>query len=412
MKHLFALLGLLWFAAAASAQTRIDTTGGRYYKPIFANVTRTQDITYGSSIDYLGGQQALRLDVYQPTGDTVRRRPLLIFAHGGGFISGNKTDQDVTELCTRFARLGYVTASIDYRLLFLPFDTTNISIASFRGVQDMRAAIRFFRMKAATAAVTAADNYRIHPDYIYVGGSSAGAFMALQTAYLNKASEVPSTINLANLGGLEGTGGNPTYSSAVRGVINLSGALGRPTWIEAGDVPFVSMHGTNDPIVPYGAGRVGGGLPPQRIYGSAVLNTRAIAVGVQNPFYTFKRAGHVPFSGTSATAVAYMDTTFRFVRDFLRPLLRQTGTVTAAQRANTQAVLQAYPVPAATVVRLTWSSNMAFHARPVELLDAMGRVVRRFRWEQPELLIPRETLRAGTYLVRPEGLAAQRIIFE
>lgn len=407
MKHLFTVLALLLLTSLAEAQTRIDTTGGRYHRPIFTNVTRTSDVTYGSDIDFLGSPQILRMDVYQPTGDTVRRRPLLIFAHGGGFVSGNKTDQDVSELCTRFARLGYVTASIDYRLLFFPFDTTNISIATLRAVQDMRASVRFFRQDAATTKT-----YRIHPDFVYVGGSSAGAFMALQTAYLNKTSEVPAHLNIASLGGLEGNGGNASYSSAVRGVVNLCGALGRPNWIEPGDVPFVSMHGTNDATVPYGAGTVGSGLPPQRVYGSSVLKTRATAVGVQNPFYTFKRAGHVPYSGTSATAVAYMDTTFRFVRDFLRPLLRQSSTVTAAHSATELAQLQAYPIPAATAVRLSWPTGTPFRARPVELLDATGRVVRRLRWEQPELLISRETLRAGTYLVRAEGLAARRVVFE
>jgi hypothetical protein len=337
----------------------------------------------------------------------VRRRPLLIFAHGGGFISGNKTDQDVAELCTRFAKLGYVTASIDYRIIFLPFDTVNLGRAAIRATQDMRAAVRFFRQDAATAK-----DYRIHPDFVYVGGSSAGAFMALQTAYLDKASEVPAYIGLSDLGGLEGNSGNPGYSSKVRGAINLSGALGSPTWIEPGDVPFVSMHGDKDAVVPYVGGKVGSIFPPQKVFGSALLHTRALAVGVQNPLYTFKGAGHVPFSGTSAAQVAYMDTTFRFVRDFLRPLLRQPSTITGTKNSTNAPLAQAFPVPATSVVRLTWPTSTAFRPAAVELLDATGRVVRQLQWEQAELLIPRGSLRAGTYIVRAEGLGARRIVFE
>ncbi|TGD81482.1 alpha/beta hydrolase fold domain-containing protein [Hymenobacter wooponensis] len=406
MKHFFSLILWLSMALVAQAQTRIDTTGGRYYKPIFSNVLRTTT-AYGAAVNYLGNTASLSLDLYQPEGDTVKRRPLLIFAHGGGFVSGNRTDQDITELCNRFAKMGYVTASIDYRIVFLPFDTINLGRAAIRAAQDMRAAVRFFRQDAATAKA-----YRIHPDFIYVGGSSAGAVAALEAAYLDKDAEVPAYIGLAALGGLEGDSGNPGYSSKVRGALNLSGALGSPAWIEAGDVPFVSMHGTNDAVLPYAGGKVGSLLPPLKVYGSAPLHTRALAVGVQNPFYTFKGAGHVPFSGTTAAQVAYMDTTVRFVRDFLRPLLRQPSTVTVNKASANAALLQAYPVPASTAVRLTWPTSTAFRPATVELLDATGRVVRRMRWEQPELLLPRENLRAGTYIIRAEGIGARRVVFE
>lgn len=408
MKKIFCALLVLWLGSLlpVAAQTRIDTTGGRYYRPIFATVTRTQDVTYGAAADFLGNNQNLRLDVYQPTGDTVRRRPLLVFAHGGGFVSGNKNDTEIVELCTRFARMGYVTASIDYRVLFLPFDTVNIARAAIRATQDMRAAVRFFRRDAATTRT-----YRAHPDFIYAAGSSAGAFMALQTAYLDKDAEVPAYLGLAALGGLEGNSGNPGYSSRVRGVINLCGALGRPWWMEAGDVPLVSVHGTNDATVPYGAGLVGGGLPPQKVYGSAVLHTRATAVGIVNQLYTFKRAGHVPYNGSSPAATAYLDTTTRVVRDFLRPLLRQAAVVTAVKQAAATRP-QAFPVPAETAVQLEWPTAQPFRRQAVELVDMAGRVVRRLRWEQPVLLIRREALPAGTYLVRTENLAVRRIVFQ
>ncbi|MCC2548919.1 carboxylesterase family protein [Hymenobacter sp. BT175] len=334
---LFVLSGLAAFPAAA----QIDTTGGRYHRAIFPLLTTTLDVPYGSAVTFSGSTQILRMNVYEPTGDTVRRRPLLIFAHGGGFAFGSKGDQDVTELAQRFARLGYVTASIDYRLGFFPFnDTIAIAKAAIRGSQDMRAAVRFFRQDAATAKL-----YRVHSSFIFVGGSSAGAFMALQNAFLDKDSEVPAYLNVAQLGGVEGNSGNPGYSSVPSGAINLCGALGRPWWIEPGNLPFVSMHGTFDTTVPYQAGTVGGGLPPQYVYGSAILKVRATEVGVFNPFYTFKGAPHVPYSGTGTTAAAYMDTTFRFVRDFLRPQLVASGplpvTLTRfeAERQGENAVL-------------------------------------------------------------------------
>ncbi|MCB2376324.1 carboxylesterase family protein [Hymenobacter sp. BT635] len=403
---LFCLLAVLTMPLAR-AQSQIDTTRGRYHQPIFPAITTRTNVVFGSAITYTGSTQTLTMNIYEPTGDTVRRRPLLVFAHGGGFVSGSKTDQDVTELCQRYARLGYVTASIDYRVLFFPFDTTNIARAAVRATQDMRAAVRFFRQDAATSKT-----YRIHPGYIFAAGSSAGAFMALQLAYLDKFSEVPAYIGIAQLGGLEGNSGNPGYASTVRGVVNLCGALGRPNWIEPGDVPFVSMHGTADGTVPYGKGSVGSGLPPQVIYGSGAIKPRADAVGVPNPLYPFKNVGHVPYSGTTARAQAYMDTTFRYVRDFLRPVLRQPGTVTSSRPAAELASLQLYPVPAAEAVKLTVATGSAFQPRTLELLDATGRVVRRFRWERAEQLLRREALKPGIYLLRGTGIAPQRVVFE
>ncbi|UOQ72615.1 alpha/beta hydrolase [Hymenobacter cellulosilyticus] len=405
------LLLFLFLAIAglsqARAQAQIDTTRGRYHQPIFPTLNTYTNVVFGSALNYLGNRQTLTMNIYEPAGDTVRRRPLLVFAHGGGFIGGTKNDQDVTELCQRYARLGYVTASIDYRTLFVPFDTLNIARASIRAMQDMRAAVRFFRQDAATSKT-----YRIHPGYIFAAGSSAGAFMALQLAYLDKASEVPAYLEIDQLGGLEGNSGNAGYSSAVRGVVNLCGALGRPQWIEPGNVPFVSMHGTGDGTVPYGKGTIGSGLPPQLVYGSGALKPRADAVGVPNPLYTFKGAGHVPYSGTSARNLAYMDTTFRFVRDFLRPILRQPGTVTASRSSATLAAMQLYPQPAVAEVRLTAATGVAFQARTLELLDATGQVVRRFRWEQPEQLVRRGSLSPGLYFLRGAGLTPQRVVFE
>ncbi|WBA41626.1 carboxylesterase family protein [Hymenobacter canadensis] len=399
---LLACLGLL---TAASAQ--IDTTRGRYYQPVFQNVTVSSNVTYGSAPNFAGTTQTLLMDIYQPTGDTVSRRPVIIFAHQGGFLVGSRTDPYMVAVCTRFARLGYVTASIEYRLGFFPFDTVNVARASIRGMQDLRAAVRFFRRDAATTRT-----YRVNPRYIVVGGSSAGAFAALQVGYLDKDSEVPAYVGLATLGGIEGSSGNPGYSSAALAVLNLSGATESVNYLEPGNAPLCSVHGTADAVVPYAQGRVGGGLPPKYVVGSGRLNPRATAVGIPNTLRTLRGAGHIPFESTSAAGLAYADTTFRTIRDFLRPLLRQPGTVLSAARATGKVGTQAYPVPATTEIRLAVPRGVAFRPQQAQLLDLTGRVVRRFRWQQPDQLLLRENLPAGTYIVRAEQLADVRVVFE
>ena len=413
MKPLFRILAALLLLAApglASAQLApIDTTGGRYYRPVFANVTVTSNVAYGSATTYNGTTQQLLLDVYQPTGDTVKRRPLIIFAHQGGFLAGSRTDGYMVNICTRMARLGYVTASIEYRLGFpltgiaSPADTAGVAQAAIRGMQDMRAAVRFFRNDAATAKT-----YRVHSSYIIVGGSSAGAFAALETGYLDKPSEVPAYVGLAALGGIEGTGGNAAYSSAVAAVLSLSGATESPSIIEAGNAPLCSVHGTADRTVPYFQGKIGSLLPPKYVYGSGRLNPRATAVGIRNTLRTLKGAGHIPFESNAT----YADTTFWTIRDFLRPILRLTGTALAARPAGAAAPLaQAYPLPARDYVQLALPPAWR-ELGPADLLDLTGRVVRRLTPTAQTWQVPRGALAAGSYWLRFAGQAPVRVVFE
>jgi poly(3-hydroxybutyrate) depolymerase len=317
MKKLYAILilGLTW---SASAQE--PCSSGRYASDIFSNVTVTSGINYGSNTSWSGGNTSLALDVYEPTGDTETARPLIIWVHGGSFIGGSKTDGDVVALSQRFAKKGYVCSSIDYRLGFFPFDSANAVKAVVRATQDLKAAIRFFYKDRATT-----DTYRVDTNHVYIGGSSAGAITALHVAYLDdvcKISDYLTPADINGLGGLDGTSGNPGYSSTVHGVLNGCGALARYSWLEAGDVPLCSVHGTSDATVKYNRGVVNPGTPLMYLDGSRMLHERACAVGVENSFYTFPNAPHVPY----ASNTNYMDTTVNFVRDFL---IKQLGCTDA-----------------------------------------------------------------------------------
>jgi acetyl esterase/lipase len=413
----FLLLALLWGLASAqvaSAQTAIDTTGGRYYRPIFPNVTVATGVAYGAAVNSAGVNQPLTMDIYQPSGDALARRPVIIFAHQGGFITGSKTDPYMVAVCTQFAKLGYVTASIDYRLLDLGtifnggLDTVNIAKSAIRGMQDLRAAVRFFRRDAATT-----NTYRVHPSYITVGGSSAGAFAALEVGYLDKVSEVPAYVGLAALGGIEGVSGNAGYSSAPLAVLNLSGATENPSVIEAGNAPLCSVHGTTDGTVPYFQGRVGSPLPPKYVYGSGRLNPRATAVGIRNTLRTLRGAGHIPFENTNAAGLAYADTTFRTIRDFLRPALAQPGTVLASRTvATAQPAAQAYPNPASEAIRIQLPESWVNLAE-AQLIDAAGRVVRTINPASTrDLNVLRGALKAGIYSLKFPGQAPVRIEFK
>lgn len=71
-----------------------------------SGVTLVADQIYGPHARH-------RIDIYHPEGDATDR-PVLLFAHGGGFIRGDKSDR--ANLGWWGAKQGFVTALINYRL--------------------------------------------------------------------------------------------------------------------------------------------------------------------------------------------------------------------------------------------------------------------------------------------------------
>ena len=118
---------------------------GRYYDKIFG-IEQEMFVPFGKNADYKGDTIYLSMHINQPKHDTFLTRPLIIFAFGGSFTAGVKESPDILHLCDEFTKRGYVTATIDYRLGFENGNDsdTNQLKAVFRGIQDAKAAIRFF----------------------------------------------------------------------------------------------------------------------------------------------------------------------------------------------------------------------------------------------------------------------------
>jgi len=294
-----------------------DCDGVRYTDEIFSQVNFTSNVLYGGNYNpNIWGQnewQDLYMDIYQPSSDAVEDRPLVFFLFGGSFVTGSKTNGDIVELCTRYAKMGYVAVAIDYRLtgdlIWTPNPATAYR-ATAKGMHDLKGAIRFFRMNDELY-----NDYRIDSDRIYAGGISAGGIVAVNAAYLDLESEIPTSIveYIEENGGLEGNSGNEGYDSHFHGVINLCGAVGDYNWIVAGDVPVVSIHGTDDTIVPYGDGLITLFGLNMQVYGSYVINQTMLSLGNSSDLYTFEGYDHNPFSGSDAN----MDITVEFTRDFM-----------------------------------------------------------------------------------------------
>ena len=131
----------------------------RYLNEVFTDVNVTTDVVYGTNVTVLPllqgsppAAQPLVCDIYEPAGDTEVDRPLMIYIHTGNFLPqylngsavGTKSDSVAVELCSRYAKMGYVVASIDYRLGWNPLAATQsertyqLINAAYRGVQDAR----------------------------------------------------------------------------------------------------------------------------------------------------------------------------------------------------------------------------------------------------------------------------------
>ena len=268
------LLVFITVAVAAIAQKR-------YKSEIFGSVETATDIPYGQSTSIKGINQSLLLDVYMPPkSDSVKLRPLLIFIHGGGFKSNNKTGSFSSLLCNSFAKRGYVTASIDYRLGIEKGDENKgHAEAMYRAQQDGKPAIRFFRKNASV--------YGIDTSQIFITGSSAGSMTCLGIAYMRE-SDVPTYVDKDKWGSLEGNSGNAGYSSKVSGVLNCWGSMIDYNWIRTGDAPLFNASGTADKTVPFDSSY---GYSNFR-YGAYILYQRCLQVGVATGWRPFIGAGH------------------------------------------------------------------------------------------------------------------------
>jgi acetyl esterase/lipase len=228
--------------------------------------TSIRDIAYAG--DELNSH---KLDLHIPNG-VAGPLPVVIWIHGGGWQSGDKA-LNPNSFQLRYARNGYVVASLNYRL--------SAEAVYPAQIHDCKAAIRWLRANAA--------QYNLDTTRFGVWGSSAGGHLA---ALLGTTGDVAD---------LEGTvGGNTQYSSRVQAVVDWYGPtdflqmdsqalaqgcaasnhnsatsaesllIGCPiqtcpdavqranplTFLTPDDPPFFIQHGTADCVVPMGQSQI------------------------------------------------------------------------------------------------------------------------------------------------------------
>lgn len=232
---------------------------GRFRNPVFNAVQSHKDLTFESTFETQivtdqDGFKSLRfneqspkdlkLNIYQPVGDTAEKRPLLIFVYGGGWVLGDRYQQEAA--AEYYARLGYVTATIDYTMMppdnhenpvMNPDDQPAIDVYTtifYESAQDIYAAYQYLEAHQSY--------YKIDPTRVGLAGWSAGGQISNTLTHFSPMPSIPglrgvvgsSSILMDHLAFTEPFNGYKTFTSAYRPISlfasydNDTGFAGQP----------------------------------------------------------------------------------------------------------------------------------------------------------------------------------------
>ena len=163
MKKLITLLAIIIFNQSITNAQEIEVTQEKMiYKEI-------------------NGQNLAVHVFYAPEIMKKSNNPVLALFHGGGWVYGSP--EEFYEACRRYARMGFVTFSFQYRLSINEDESyPHPEISPIESVKDARSAIRWIRENAK--------DLKIDPDKVVVGGQSAGGQLALSTALMDNINEI------------------------------------------------------------------------------------------------------------------------------------------------------------------------------------------------------------------------------
>ncbi len=289
-KHILSIAALSIISIMTFAQER-------YLNEIFSDVNITPAITYGENWYVFASNPDdgvltatatnpilgnLKMDVFQPTGDTATNRIPVIVLHTGNFIpryfnqstSGSRKDNSVVSISSTLAKRGYVAVPISYRFGWNPTSTDEevrkgtILNAIYRALLDVKTCVRYLKKSVAEDG----NPYGIDAEKIVLFGFGTGGYLATNYVALDRMAELEIEkftnslgdvyVDTSLVGKIDGSGGSlnvynhPNYSNDVMAEVNAGGALGDSSWSEPGEPPVISFHCPDDPFAPFEIGIV------------------------------------------------------------------------------------------------------------------------------------------------------------
>jgi acetyl esterase/lipase len=279
--------------------------------------TVEKNIRYGQPKNEKIKSKYYLLDLYRPQQATTAKAPLIIMMHGGGFKLGSKKSNSTPVFSRSFAALGFVCASINYRLSKKkPLGNfKDMAEGCFDALQDLQQAKQFL--------IQNADQFGIDTNHIILAGNSAGGMMALQAVY-SSAKKLTAIFDSAAAVHLSDT----PFLRQITAVVNCWGGIYDAAWLKAATIPVVSVHGGKDRVVQPT-------FTAPSLYGSVVVHRALAASGTPNAVKIYSGAGHElarpfnPFWAGPASRKRCRSAAI-FIADFLRKQIVLSKTANAA----------------------------------------------------------------------------------
>lgn len=249
----------------------------------------TKTISYGTNSEQ-------KLDIYIP--DNAQQNDangIIVFVHGGAWVMGKRGDMKA--YCKSYAKAGYITATIDYRMPeYNAADLVASGLTAKTICQDIRTSLGAIKAYTETQGINVTN--------CVLFGDSAGAHEAMLYAYDNS---YPKPINISFVVDRSGpTNLDPSYwenynllysSTFVNGMCTLLAgnvaamlpktAAGKKaiqsispiTYVNENTVPTLMCYGAKDKLVPTSNG--------------TQLRDKFAALGVPYAFFSYKKSGHM-----------------------------------------------------------------------------------------------------------------------
>jgi acetyl esterase/lipase len=261
-------------------------------------------------VPYCDGDVSLKMDIYHPA-TTETPAPAIVYVHGGGWYSGDKSNSDGQEYIRLLAARGYLVAAVNYRLApRYQFPAQ---------IEDIKCAVRFLRANAA--------KYNIDPTNIGALGDSAGGHLVAllgmtdgdsvfgeSGAYCQQSDQVQAVVDLYGPADLElffESNASSLLAEHVFGTDDPDSEIVKeasPVTYVSGDAPpFLIIQGDKDDIV-----------SPQQ---SQELYERLISAGAPASLIMVKNAGH-SFAPVAGDITPTRKEIARLIGDFFDKQLR------------------------------------------------------------------------------------------